>query len=775
MRKAMKSSLVKWIVLFFTVIFTMGFTASLGSLLVVASGENDWATEDKAKQHIYENMCRNYAYFMITQSDLGYDALADGNLTYAVYRNDRQKIYSNNTSDVSRDYYDYQIQYTEGEGAYFNANSLFGTMFTYARSDGYRGDHVYKAAIQELVYDKDSQLFYWLTERGLYAVQNFYDEEWNLYTLNSAHNAYVCGDTLLRYDFEKSQESVIYFANAPLLPTEPETCYYKFEVVDCLEDLEAGVQAIDDTYWLLNENEVAYESAESAKKDSYTIYMKVAENPVKNATFQCGIADYFGYIPAVLDWLYGVIHFAAAIQIISTIGLLCGFLFLMAAAGHRPEDEEIHTRMADRVPLAIYTAFCLMVMGMAIAGNICLVDMIRNVGTGMFFALEIECAVLWIAMGLAYCMSLSVRIKSHTFWKYTLLHCLFIPFKKLHGALKRAWEASELHKSLRGKVALGFVVVSGIECLLLLMNLRAPGILFILFCFGKCVEIGLILYLLPQFLRIKDGGERIASGNYSTAIDTNHMLPEFKRHAQNINSVGDGIARAVEARIKSERFKTELITNVSHDIKTPLTSIINYVDLIKKENLTDATLVEYVDVLDRQSARLKKLIEDLMEASKASTGNLAVDLERCDATVMLGQIVGEYEEKFAKEELEVIVARPEEPVWIMADSRHLFRVYDNLMNNIYKYAQSGTRVYIDLVKADQKAMVTFRNTSKYRLNISAEELMERFTRGDSSRNTEGNGLGLNIAQSLMELMDGHMSVYVDGDLFKVELDFSVTD
>ena len=284
---------------------------------------------------------------------------------------------------------------------------------------------------------------------------------------------------------------------------------------------------------------------------------------------------------------------------------------------------------------------------------------------------------------------------------------------------------------------------------------------------------GVVLSVVLQMVRIQEGGRRIAQGDLSEPIDTKGLYWTFKEHAQNINKVSDGIALAVEKQMKSERFKTELITNVSHDIKTPLTSIINYVDLIKKEDIKDETLIEYVDVLDRQSARLKKLIEDLMEASKASTGNLAVNFSECDARVLLTQIVGEFEEKTNASQLEMIVKSPEEPVNVMVDSRHIWRVFDNLLVNICKYAQPGPRVYITLEQIGNDAVITFKNISKYQLNISSEELMERFVRGDSSRNTEGSGLGLNIAQSLTNLMNGTLELAVDGDLFKVILKFPV--
>ena len=216
------------------------------------------------------------------------------------------------------------------------------------------------------------------------------------------------------------------------------------------------------------------------------------------------------------------------------------------------------------------------------------------------------------------------------------------------------------------------------------------------FLLGKVIEIPLVLFVLLQMKELQKGSKRIAEGDLSQPIDTSRLKWEFKRHGENLNCVSESISRAVDKQLKSERFKTELITNVSHDIKTPLTSIINYVDLIKKEEITDATLLEYVDVLDRQSARLKKLIDDLMEASKASTGNLPVQFEECDIEVLLTQLVGEFEDKLSVNELELIVDKPETPVVVKADGRHMWRVLDNLMNNACKYAQPHTRVYVSL-------------------------------------------------------------------------------
>jgi signal transduction histidine kinase len=266
------------------------------------------------------------------------------------------------------------------------------------------------------------------------------------------------------------------------------------------------------------------------------------------------------------------------------------------------------------------------------------------------------------------------------------------------------------------------------------------------------------------------------------------MYFDFKQDAENLNQVGDTVRRAVNQQMKSERLKTELITNVSHDIKTPLTSIINYVDLLQKEmnhleNSEEMNHIEnpesrerqqeYLEVLSRQSNRLKKLIQDLIDASKATTGNIEVDIKPMVIDVILNQAIGEFEDRLHACNLELCVDEKVKEKTILADGRHLWRVFDNLLGNIVKYSLPGTRVYVDVdavhFASGNRIGITFRNISKERLNIAPEELMERFKRGDSSRNTEGSGLGLSIANSLVQLMDGEMQIHIDGDLFKVQL------
>ena len=300
-------------------------------------------------------------------------------------------------------------------------------------------------------------------------------------------------------------------------------------------------------------------------------------------------------------------------------------------------------------------------------------------------------------------------------------------------------------------------------------------ILWILWGAEKAVLTILALRTADSITRLRTSGQELAGGNLGYQIPLEGMNGELLRFAQDMNAISHVVADAVEDRMKSEHLKTELITNVSHDIKTPLTSIINYADLIGRNPLDSEKTEEYARVLYRQSTRLKKLIEDLMEVSKAATGNLEVHLERCQAGVLLSQAMGEYEQRLQEKEIDLIVRQGQEPVWIMADTRMLWRIFDNLMTNICKYAQSGTRVYLLLETQEDQAVLTFKNISSLPLDVDAAELMERFVRGDRSRHTEGNGLGLAIARSLTELQGGTMQLITDGDLFKVILSFAIAE
>lgn len=279
-----------------------------------------------------------------------------------------------------------------------------------------------------------------------------------------------------------------------------------------------------------------------------------------------------------------------------------------------------------------------------------------------------------------------------------------------------------------------------------------------------------ILYGANCFGRLLEGAKRMRSGDLESKVDDKYLVGCFREFAGELNGLADVAMVAAQNQLKSERMKTELITNVSHDIKTPLTSIINYVDLLEKPH-TEEEQKAYVEVLSRQSQRLKKLIDDLMEMSKASTGNIQVEIGEIDAVEAVTQALGEFSDKLTAAGLTPVFHQSEENIMLLADGRLLWRAMSNVLSNAVKYALPGTRLYVDVSATQDKAIISFKNISGAQLNISAEELMERFVRGDSSRNTEGSGLGLNIAKSLMELQKGQLQLLVDGDLFKVTLVF----
>lgn len=271
---------------------------------------------------------------------------------------------------------------------------------------------------------------------------------------------------------------------------------------------------------------------------------------------------------------------------------------------------------------------------------------------------------------------------------------------------------------------------------------------------------------------IMDGLKKISDGELQYKIKTDTLTGKQKVMAEYINNIGGGLDAAVENSLKKERMQTELITNVSHDLKTPLTSIINYVDLMKRENPTDPKIQEYLRILDEKSQRLKVLTEDVVEASKASTGNIKLEMNDIDFVEMVQQVIGEFEEKFQEKNLTMMVHFTDEPSIIYADGQRMWRVLENVFGNVVKYAMEGTRVYAEISNRNKKVTFSLKNISAQPLNISADELTERFIRGDVARNTEGSGLGLSIAKSLTELQGGEFKLYLDGDLFKVMITFA---
>ena len=313
-----------------------------------------------------------------------------------------------------------------------------------------------------------------------------------------------------------------------------------------------------------------------------------------------------------------------------------------------------------------------------------------------------------------------------------------------------------------------WIVVGGVLALWLLIAITGRNKFWVM-PWGLA-SLATILYGSNCFGRLLEGAKRMRSGDLESKVDDKYLVGCFREFAGELNGLADVAMVAAQNQLKSERMKTELITNVSHDIKTPLTSIINYVDLLEKPH-TEEEQKAYVEVLSRQSQRLKKLIDDLMEMSKASTGNIQVEIGEIDAVEAVTQALGEFSDKLTAAGLTPVFHQSEENIMLLADGRLLWRAMSNVLSNAVKYALPGTRLYVDVSATQDKAIISFKNISGAQLNISAEELMERFVRGDSSRNTEGSGLGLNIAKSLMELQKGELQLLVDGDLFKVTLIF----
>lgn len=493
----------------------------------------------------------------------------------------------------------------------------------------------------------------------------------------------------------------------------------------------------------------------------------------------------YEYAVGLMNIIYNLSSWAVPLIIIGALGLIACAAFLMCGAGRRNGRDDVVPLVMDKIPLDVYAAICC-ALGVLII--VAYVYALVPITYGMFvysepaviFAVS-SCVIWYIAyvVALAPFLSLATRVKlgGGIWWRNTLIcwvcRLCWRAVKWCWSLVKRfcGWVWYMTKKiPIVPRTAIIMAAILFFNFLLMVWNMNVYGDAFVWFLL---FILSLVIFVAAcfgawQMKSLKAAGERMAKGNIDEKIDTKYMYWEFKNHAENLNSIGDGMAAAVEQRMKSERLKTELITNVSHDIKTPLTSIVNYVDLLQKPH-TPEQESEYLEVLERQSKRLKKLTEDLVEASKASTGNMNVNLERTNTREIIEQSLAEYGRRMEQGNLTVIVNIPDEAPRAMADGRLLWRVLDNLFNNVCKYALAGTRVYIDAGIEGNEAVISVKNISRDPLNVSADELMERFVRGDSSRHTEGSGLGLNIVQSLITLMHGKFSLSVDGDLFKAEI------
>ena len=457
-------------------------------------------------------------------------------------------------------------------------------------------------------------------------------------------------------------------------------------------------------------------------------------------------------------------------------GLLAAlaFVWILCNAGHRWRREGIVPGILNGIYLDILTAFFGIGEFVILLGASYLYHSVYDYF--VIAAVEAVAGAVGLVWGTIYLRELVLRMKRGKWWRHTLIYKLGRIFIRALQWLWKAYKRVLIHLPEIHLVV--FVVAFLTLCEFVGIFAWGEMELFVCWFVEKLVVIPLILYCALAFQKLRRGSHALAKGDLSCKLDTSHLLFHFKEHGENLNQIGTGISKAVEERLQSERLKTELITNVSHDLKTPLTSVINYADLLTMAATGDgadkeAQIQEYAEVLQRQAKRLKKLLEDLVEASKAATGNLELQLIPCELGVMLTQAAGEYEEKFALKQLKLVMKKPEEEIRILADGRQLWRVFENLLNNICKYAQEGSRVYLNMEKKEDHVEVVFRNISKYELDVSPEELTERFVRGDASRHMEGSGLGLSIAKSLVDLQNGTMEIVTDGDLFKVIIRFII--
>ena len=514
-----------------------------------------------------------------------------------------------------------------------------------------------------------------------------------------------------------------------------------------------------------------------------------------------------GRVQQVRQYLFPMVGICLMLFAVTAVYLCC-------AAGRKPGTDEIRAGGLNRIPLDLYAVvMALGVAGLAVAGVEGGEYLLRqNVEVGCAFMAGCAFLGALLIVGFLFAAIAQFKAPGYFFWRNSfcglllrlglwlckaawrgcvglckwcaykgwplvvrlvkgVLHLIRAIWLWFWGCIKRLYKW--LYKGLSRiydllPITWQWLLTGGLMFLFLIITLLGRFDLGILLAviFGFL----LILYGAQCFGSLMEATRKMNKGDLNSKADDRMMIGAFKDFAHDLNDLADVAVVAAQKQLKSERMKTELITNVSHDIKTPLTSIINYVDLLRKAR-TEEEKEEYLEVLDRQSQRLKKLIDDLMDMSKASTGNMAVDITLLDAVESVNQALGEFSDKLDRAQLVPVFRHTEPTVPMMADGRLVWRVLSNLLGNAVKYAMPGTRLYIDLMQLEGKVVISLKNISRDELNVDAEELMERFVRGDSSRKTEGSGLGLNIAKSLMELQKGQLQLLVDGDLFKVTLIF----
>ena len=457
--------------------------------------------------------------------------------------------------------------------------------------------------------------------------------------------------------------------------------------------------------------------------------------------------------------LYKPALYLLPLSIIAVLVLLIMNCFLI---GLRNEKGEVILNAFDKTPLlvALIVLFILSMIGCGF-----LIALTSENLTLILSGTAIGAVIVYISF-VFFLETIIKRIKSKTLFRNTITYRILRWIKSLITSMTR--NANMTVKLILIFIAFGILNIIGFGSSI---NNEPIGFFILIaiwvYAFAKMHQ------WLVRYIEIKNAINEIYIGNTEVHLDEKRYKGSLNSMAIQVNDIAGGLSNAIQEKLKSERLKTELITNVSHDIKTPLTSIINYVDLLKKEKMPNEQAEEYLNILDNKSQRLKRLTEDLVEASKASSGNIKLNIEKLNVNELLKQVSGEFEDKFKSRNLEEVMSLPEKNVYINADSRYMYRILENMYSNISKYAMDNTRVYIDVIPNNNRITIQMKNISKEKLNISTEELMQRFVRGDSARNTEGSGLGLSIATSLTTLQGGTFNIYLDGDLYKVIIEFDM--
>ena len=660
------------------------------------------------------------------------------NLRWQLLDKDGRVIYGNTTEDSARVHIDYWVDYRRGTNTPWSVNSGWEFYDEAAETNAVNiGDYdgvCYNSEWRKL-------LPYWVNTiqdgQADAASAELVDADGNSVTVGEGENTVLADEdgytSVLRVVDSNGRQYVFY-------PT----------IRACLEVNQFGYLFEPERKTWTQTTET---SEEEGEKDASLILW--VDDALRVDDQYRKAAEHLAHWQADREW------YLAGTIVLGTLGLLLT-VYLCCGAGHKRGVEGIYLNWFHRLPSDIL--LCVLLLGgmgavgigvyvvAGLYGDAPMFLQLIGVGFGVAAA---------AALGLGGLLTVCARCKAHTLFQNTLIRrmCSWC-WRKAERCIAATGAAAAavplIWKAVLGCMGYFLFTIVTVD------NGNATG-LWLLVTAGVSVYLCLWAY---QWKRIRYGTQEIIRGNPNYHIRTERMLPDLRGHADELNNLGQAISAAVEDRLTSEHFKAELITNVSHDLKTPLTSIINYVDLLKKEHIDNPKAAEYIEVLDRKSQRLKKLTEDLVEASKASTGNLTVSWERLDLCQLTDQALGEYSERLEAQGLTVVRSLPEEPVWVEADGRHLWRVLENLLSNCAKYALAGTRVYIDLHRDGDWAVLSVKNISRDALDIPAERLMERFVQGDESRNASGSGLGLSIAQSLTELQRGQFKISIDGDLFK---------